>query len=133
MKKELAVLMSDENSEIAWDVDAINEYTREKCQPMEIPVLRLQPKEWVQIDKDYALTTNPEQPIVVIEVCDGLVFTIDGNHRLYKAVTTNIKHIFAYYLPLEIQKQFINDFDTKTYNRVIKNLIDENIFVKNLF
>jgi len=70
-------------------------------------------------NKDYAMTTDLSQPLVLAQLCAGKDKLIDGNHRLYKAEMLGIKTLSAYYLVPEQHQKYIIAFERELYNKIV--------------
>lgn len=71
------------------------------------------------INAEYAMTTDVEQPLVIVCLCAGKDKLIDGSHRLYKAKKLKIKTVLCYYVPAHEQKKYIVDFNENLYDKIV--------------
>lgn len=70
-------------------------------------------------DKEYAMTTDLTQPLVLVQLCAGKDKLIDGNHRLYKAKLLGVKTLSAYYLTPEQHQKYIIEFERDLYDKIV--------------
>ena len=72
-------------------------------------------------DEVYAMRTDIQEPLIVVQLDHDLDKLIDGNHRLYKMSKMGVTHLQAYYLSFEEHSRYIVDFDEKRYWDIVKN------------
>lgn len=70
-------------------------------------------------NKEYAMTADLSQPLVLVQLCAGKDKVIDGNHRLYKAKQLDVKTLSAYYLTPEQHQKYIIAFERELYNKIV--------------
>lgn len=70
-------------------------------------------------NESYALSTNIEEPCIVVELNDDKQKLIDGNHRLFKAHKLGKQTISVYYLPQNYHTKYIVDFDPDLYKKIV--------------
>lgn len=133
MNKQIAALATDEENIVMWDIDALlSDY---KDQPyITVDTKELIPKNWLTIDTQYALTTNVNTPIILLELPNNQLYIADGNHRLYKAVTEEVQKMNVIVIPQDKHLSYLFRSTDEIYYRVVKGLKDEGIFIswKNL-
>jgi hypothetical protein len=62
-------------------------------------------KEYPELNTRYAMTTNPETPLIMVGFDDGWRI-IDGWHRLYKAMKLGWKDVPVVLIPAEVAVLF---------------------------
>ena len=72
-------------------------------------------------NREYAMTTDITQPLIIVNLTDNIDKLIDGNHRLQKALKLGIATIDAYYLPFEEHCNYIVDFNESIYRHVVSH------------
>ena len=70
-------------------------------------------------NREYAMTTDLSQPLVLVQLCAGKDKLIDGNHRLYKAKLLGVKTLSAYYLTPEQHQKYIIAFERVLYDTIV--------------
>jgi hypothetical protein len=110
---------TDDGCEIIWDINALLKDLQNKS----YPVCNRRILDFDEInnscgDIEYAMSTDLENPCIVVELTETIKKLIDGNHRLYKAKALGIESISCYFLPLEYHKKFILDYSDDIYKRV---------------
>ena len=131
MKKQIAALATDENNIVMWNINAL--LADYKNAPyITVETRKLVPREWLSIDREYALTTNLDIPIILFELPNDLLYIADGNHRLYRAITEKIAYIKAIVVPQEKHLSYLYLSTEEAYYRVIDSLKDEGIFIDNI-
>ncbi len=70
-------------------------------------------------NKEYAMTTDLSQPLVLVQLCPGKDKLIDGNHRLYKAKQLGIRTLSAYYLTPEQHQKYVIAFERELYDKIV--------------
>lgn len=131
MKKQIAALATDENNIVMWNINAL--LADYKNAPyITVETCKLVPREWLSIDREYALTTNLDIPIILFELPNDLLYIADGNHRLYRAITEKIDYIKAIVVPQEKHLTYLYLSTEEAYYRVIDGLKDEGIFIDNI-
>ena len=128
MRKQIAALATDEQHMVMWDIDAVlNDIV---CLPdISVATSKLTPKEWVSIDKKYAMTTDYSVPIVLFELPHKKAYIADGNHRLYRAVTEGVQQMRVVLLPEKTHLKYLYRCSVEDYFEVIRGLMKENIFI----
>lgn len=130
MEKQLAALATDEENIVMWDIDSLLSDCAERPY-VTIDTKRLIPKNWLCIDREYAMTTDVTKPIVLFEVLGGNLFVADGNHRLYRAAAEHIQKMHVVLIPQEIHLSYLYRCTADDYCKVIEGLQDEGIFINN--
>ena len=89
------ISISENNGiKVIWDIDfIISEMNGAKTKVLSVDKLY---KEENRVNKSYAMQADLRVPIIVAKLNDEKYETIDGNHRLYKAMMTKRKEIEAY-------------------------------------
>ena len=59
--------------------------------------------------------------MIVVNLKENLDKLIDGNHRLQKALRSDVKEISAYYLSFEEHRNYIVDYDEQVYFEVVNH------------
>lgn len=72
------------------------------------------------VNAEYALTTDIENPLIIVNLCNNKDKLIDGSHRLFKANKLGIKDVTCYYLAVEEHKKYIVDYDADLYEKVVR-------------
>lgn len=73
-------------------------------------------------DAEYAMTTDPRRPLILVQLCEGREKLIDGNHRLYRAQKEGLESIACHCLTVPEQQRYIVDFDEAAYKRIVEHL-----------
>lgn len=102
--------IENEYGQILWDMAEIMKHP---YSVWEFDVSTLVSENPFRGDPLYAVTTDLTQPLIVVNLSNGLDKLIDGTHRLYKAHKLGIKVIKAYYLSYEEHHRYIMDFHEK--------------------
>ena len=130
MDKQIAALATDEDNIVMWDIDTLlSDYKEHSYITVDTAILV--PQNWLTIDKQYALTTNVNIPIILFELPDNQLYIADGNHRLYRAVIEHIPKMNVIIIPQEKHLSYLFRCSTKIYHYVIEGLKDEGIFISN--
>lgn len=74
-------------------------------------------------NEDYAMTTDISKPLIIVALSEHKDQLIDGNHRLYKALRLQMREISAIYLTKEEHIRFIENYDEKVYDNVIREFL----------
>ena len=130
MKKQVAALAADEKSVVMWDVDML----LSDCENRPILTVATElliPKEWLTLDRAYAMTTDTTSPILLFELPHGKLFIADGNHRVYRASAEKIETMNAIVIPEEEHLRYLFQCTAEEYRVVIEALMDEGIFIDN--
>ena len=128
MQKQVAALATDEEHVVMWDIDSLLSDIS-MTPAVSIPTSKLVPTKWLSIDKEYAMTTDASKPIVIFELPENKAYIADGNHRLYRAATENIRDMNAVFVPEKIHLQYLFRCTQEDYHEVISGLLAENIFI----
>ncbi|RRJ54647.1 hypothetical protein EHV15_34180 [Paenibacillus oralis] len=98
---------------IWWNVSSMLEYIEAKgLQPREYAMVQLRTaNDLVEVDHEYALTTDLSKPGIIIQLTREHSLMVDGHHRLYRAIVESRSTYPAYYLSLDEQIHFITDRD----------------------
>ena len=128
MNKQVAALATDREHVVMWDIDAVLADFSD-APSVCIPVSKLVPDEWLTIDPKYAQTTDVSKPIVLFLLPNGKAYLADGNHRLYHAVSENIREMNVIILPEKTHLQYLFRCSEKDYYEVVSQLMDEGIFI----
>ena len=91
----------------------------EQFERIEISVDKLAACNRFRGNKEYAMTADLSQPLVLVQLCAGKDKLIDGNHRLYKAKLLGVKTLPAYYLTPEQHQKYIIAFERELYDRIV--------------
>jgi len=130
MKKQIAALATDEKNMVMWDIDALLlDYKDYSYVTVDTEILV--PQDWLTIDREYALTTNVNIPIILFELPNNQLYIADGNHRLYRAVTEGVPKMNVIVIPQEKHLSYLFRSTEEIYNRVIAGLKDEGAFINN--
>ena len=130
MNKQIAVLATDEENIVMWDMDALLlDYQGHPYISVDTQVLI--PEEWLTIDTQYALTTDAGTPIILFELPNNQLYIADGNHRLYKAAAENIPKMNVIIIPQDKHLSYLFRSTDQIYHRVVEGLKDEGIFIRN--
>ncbi len=130
MNRQIAALATDEENMVMWDIDAL--LLDYKDQPyITVDTQKLVPQEWLTIDREYALTTNADIPLILFELPHNQLYIADGNHRLYRAVSENIPQMNVIILPQDKHLSYLFRCTEDVYYSVIEGLKDEGIFINN--
>ncbi|MGV2885936.1 hypothetical protein [Paenibacillus taichungensis] len=111
---------------IWWNISSILEYIQAKgMQPREYAMDQLRTaNDLVEVDHEYAITTDLSRPGIIIQLTRGHILMVDGHHRLHRAIVENRSTYSAYYLSLEEQIHFITDREglncLKSFNKPSK-------------
>lgn len=130
MGKQIAALATDEDNIVMWDIDALLLDYKDHPYIM-VDTQRLVPQTWLTIDTKYALTTNVNIPIVLLELPNNQLYIADGNHRLYRAVTENIPTMNVIVIPQDEHLSYLFHCSTDRYRCVVQGLKDEGVFIRN--
>ena len=128
MKRQIVALAAEETRVVMWDMDAVLEDYRE-AEWIPVETRRLVPREWLTIDREYAMGTDPERPVVVFEIMDGLAFLADGNHRVYRAAAEGIPEMWAIVLTEREHLKYLYRSTEADYRSVLPELEAEGIFI----
>ncbi|MFI6392211.1 ParB N-terminal domain-containing protein [Nonomuraea sp. NPDC050540] len=85
-----------------WDITKAKKLTQGRA-----PEGRIESREWagmlqlVSINREHAAETDLSEPLIVATVPNGGMLIIDGWHRLYKALTTEVPELSAIVLTAE--------------------------------
>ncbi|MEV4391248.1 hypothetical protein ACIBK9_48170 [Nonomuraea sp. NPDC050227] len=85
-----------------WDITTAKKLTRNRAAEG-----RIEPKEWagmlrlVAINREHAAQVDLSVPLIMATVPNGGMLIIDGWHRLYKALTTEVSELYAVVLTAE--------------------------------
>lgn len=72
-------------------------------------------------DINYAMETDLNKLLVVVNLAPGIDQRIDRNHRLAKAKALGIARISAYYLSVEEHRPYIVEYNGKEYEAVVSH------------
>ncbi|MFI9597937.1 hypothetical protein [Nonomuraea sp. NPDC052265] len=85
-----------------WDITTAKKLTRNRAAEV-----RIEPNEWagmlrlVAINREHAAQVDLSVPLIMATVPNGGMLIIDGWHRLYKALTTEVSELYAVVLTAE--------------------------------
>ena len=130
MNKQIAALATDEKNMVMWDIDALLLDYKDHSY-ITVDTEMLVPQEWLTIDTEYALTTNVNIPIILLELPDNQLYIADGNHRLYRAMVENVSKMNVIVIPQDKHLSYLYRSTNEIYYRVIAGLKDEGIFINN--
>jgi hypothetical protein len=94
----------------SWNIAAIKKYIDENKD--KVPVGLVNPKDFskligfIHVDKEYAMKSTNNEPIIVAEYKKGEHIAIDGWHRIYRDIENGCDSISYYLLDFETQNQF---------------------------
>ncbi len=127
--KQVAALATDDGTMVMWDIDAL--LLKYQHHPyITVKTEELTPKDWLTIDRRYALTTDVTKPLLLFELPDRQLFIADGNHRLYRAVTEQVKEMRVIVIPQEEHLAYLFQSTTASYFAVMDALKDAGIFIR---
>jgi len=130
MNKQIAVLATDEQNMVMWDIDKLLlDYRNHPYVTVDTEMLV--PKNWLTIDMEYALTTNVNTPIILFELPNNQLYIADGNHRLYRAVTEDVQKMNVIVIPEDKHLSYLFRGTDEIYYRVVEGLKDEGVFIDN--
>lgn len=109
--------LGNEHGSIMWDIVRLLQGA-EAVPVQMLPVEELLAMSCFHGDAAYAMQTDLSRPLLVAELCPGVRWLIDGNHRLYKAQATGIASLPCRVLPPEIHTRAIVGFDPAVYRAV---------------
>ena len=112
--------MGNEHGYIMWDISLMLQ-NKDSFPLCSFSVDKLISENPFYGDKIYAMSTDIQEPLIVVQLDIGLDKLIDGNHRLYKMRKMGLTNLQVYYLSFEQHSRYIIDFDEKTYWDVVKN------------
>lgn len=128
MKRQIVALAAEETRVVMWDIDAVlADYGNAPW--ISVETRRLVPREWLSLDREYAMGTDPERPVLVFEIMDGLAFLADGNHRVYRAAAEGIPSMRAVVLTEREHLKYLYRSTEADYRCVLPELEDEGIFI----
>lgn len=130
MGKQVAALATDEKNIVMWDIDSLLADYKEQAY-IAVDTDRLIPRNWLSIDREYALMTDITKPIILFEIMNGDMFIADGNHRLYRAATEHVRTMNVIIVPQEIHLSYLYQCSADIYFKVIEGLQNEGIFINN--
>ncbi|GAA2213302.1 hypothetical protein GCM10009850_087640 [Nonomuraea monospora] len=85
-----------------WNITAAKKATQGRT-----PVARIEPRDWagmlrvIVINTEHAARVDMSEPLIVAPVPNGGMLIIDGWHRLYKALATDVEELRAVVLTAE--------------------------------
>ena len=130
MGKQVIALATDDKNVVMWDMDSL--LADCKGQPYTtVNTDILIPKNWLNIDKEYALITDVTRPLVLFEIPNECLFIADGNHRLYRAITEHVKKMNVVIIPEKVHLSYLYECSVDDYYKVVEGLQDEGIFINN--
>lgn len=128
MKRQIVALAAEETRMVMWDIDAVlADYQNTSW--FSVATWQLVPREWLSIDREYAMGTDPERAVLVFEIMDGLAFLADGNHRVYKAAAAGIPEMRAIVLTEREHLKYLYRSTEADYRSVLPELESEGIFI----
>ena len=130
MNKQIAALAVDAQNVVMWDVDALLQDYQGHAY-LTVATDKLVPKEWLTINREYALTTDVTLPIILLELPDKQLYIADGNHRLYRAVTEGVPEMNVIIIPQDKHLSYLFRSTNELYRHVIAGLKGEGIFIHN--
>ena len=130
MNKQISALATDEDNVVMWDIDALLLDYKSNSH-LTVDTEKLVPKNWLTIDKEYALSTNVNVPIILFELPDNQLYIADGNHRLYRAAVENIPQMNVIVIPQDKHLNYLYRSSVDSYYSVVEGLKDEGIFIRN--
>ena len=130
MNKQISALATDEDNVVMWDIDALLLDYKGNSH-LTVDTEKLVPKNWLTIDKEYALSTNVNVPIILFELPDNQLYIADGNHRLYRAAVENIPQMNVFVIPQDKHLYYLYRSSVDSYYSVVEGLKDEGIFIRN--
>ena len=131
MNKQVAALATDEQNIVMWDIDEL--LSNYKAAPyITVDTEKLIPQNWLTLDKEYAMTTNVDIPLLLFELPDGKMYIADGNHRLYRAAAENVPKMKVIIVPQNEHLSYLFRSSVEIYYRVIEGLKDEGVFIANV-
>ena len=130
MKKQVIALATDDENLVMWDIDSLlSDYEEHPYTTVDTNILI--PKNWLSIDKEYALTTDVTRPLILFEIPNKSLFIADGNHRLYRAITENVQKMNVVIIPEDVHLSYLYECSIDNYFKVIDGLQNEGIFISN--
>lgn len=92
-----------------WDITKMLEYAQKNNKEVfEVKVDQLKGQNaLIRIEEEYAMKTDLEKPIILVELYDKSYFLVDGHHRLHKAIAKSVEYINAYMFSFEEQIRFL--------------------------
>ena len=130
MNKQISALATDKDNVVMWDIDALLLDYKSNSH-LTVDTEKLVPKNWLTIDKEYALSTNVNVPIILFELPDNQLYIADGNHRLYRAAVENIPQMNVFVIPQDKHLYYLYRSSVDSYYSVVEGLKDEGIFICN--
>ena len=103
---------------ILWNISEMLKYTSQYAKQL-MKVDDLVKNNFFSGQIEHAMGTDINNPIVVINLCDGKDKVIDGNHRLFKARNHGIEYIEAYYLKQNQHTRYIENYDEELYEVIV--------------
>lgn len=98
---------------IMWNVEEIKGWIKDN--PTEVEEMVFNPIELIShigftdIDKDYAMNTDTNKPVIFVEMLPGESALVDGNHRVWKGIATDLTQMKGYRLNFDQQLGFVTE------------------------
>lgn len=112
--------IGNEYGDIMWDINRILK-DKAKFPIREFDVEALVAKNYFHGNAEYAMNTDLNEPLIVVNLISDIDKLIDGNHRLFKAKKLGHQKITAYYLSIEEHCRYIVDFNPDIYRLVVNH------------
>lgn len=130
MNKQIAALATDKDNVVMWDINTLLlDYQDHPSVVVDTKLLI--PNNWLMIDKEYALKTDVNSPLILFELPNSQLYIADGNHRLYRALIEDAPKMNVIIIPQEKHLSYLFRSTVEDYYRVVSGLRDEGIFIKN--
>lgn len=129
MEKQIAALATDDGRMVMWDIDnVLADY--ENAPWTAVAAERLIPREWLTIDREYAMKTDVSKPVIVFELPEGLLYIADGNHRVYRAAAEGTETMKVIRLAEREHLRYLFRCSEDDYRHVIDGLRETGIFIE---
>ena len=120
MNMEQKYQIGNEYGSIMWDIEKLlRDIKKFRIKTFDVEKLALNNP--FHGNREYAMTTDITQPLIIVNLTDNIDKLIDGNHRLQKALKLGIATIDAYYLSFEEHCNYIVDFNESIYRHVVSH------------
>ena len=120
MNMEQKYQIGNEYGSIMWDIEKLlRDIKKFRIKTFDVENLALNNP--FHGNREYAMTTDITQPLIIVNLTDNIDKLIDGNHRLQKALKLGIATIDAYYLSFEEHRDYIIDFNENIYHHVVSH------------
>jgi len=102
---------------LRWNVTKMKQWIKENVDSLDILDIPVEPwavfiENVIRHREDHIDEVNIAEPLIAVEMLEDSIIVVDGAHRILKAKKLGIENLKTYFLPFDLQVQFlINEWE----------------------